>query len=219
MLLLFVSTQAAPATLGYINMALVVGDLWPPLNANGPGDAVFWTENELYEWIDEGVQRLARKLGAFVVYDATLQTFAGLANYTLPTSHISTIQADVNGDTLRARNVQELEALDALWTSAAASTPKSFVEDTQGLERLTLYPKPNVANESLPIGLLMQKVPATVNKANALLSAPPCLQDYFTLYTLGEARAKETNASMDETAEWFKGLVQNYEQAIASLWK
>lgn len=219
MLLLLISTQSAPASAGYVNMSLVVGDLWPPLNATGPNDAIFWAEGELYTWIDEAAKRLARKLGAFVVYDTSLATFADQSGYDLPARHISTIQADVNGKTLRARNVQELEALDAAWTTAASSEPKSFIEDTQGLERLTLYPPPNAANESLPIGLLMQESPAEINQANAILSVPNCLQDYFRFYAIAEARSKETNASMDEVAEWFRGLTQTYEQHISELWK
>lgn len=219
MLLLFVSTQAAPATAGFINMSLVVGGLWPPLNANGPTDAIFWTEEELYAWIDEATKRLARRLGAFVVYDTSLSTIASTPDYNLPASHISTIQADLHGKVLRARNVQELEALDSNWPAATPAEPKSFVEDTHGLDRLTLYPEPDALNESLPIGLLIQKMPSEVTKANGILSVPDCLQDYFAFFALGEARSKESNASMDETAEWFKNLTQTYEQAITELWK
>src|SRR5207249_3191346 len=109
--------------------ALIVSDLWPPLNATSEADAVYWTEAELYEWIDEAVKRLAQR-GYFVVYDTSLTTATGTKNYTLPTGHVGTIQADIAGRLLRARNVQELEAFDSAWPAAATSTPLAFVLDT-----------------------------------------------------------------------------------------
>lgn len=220
MLLLLVSTQVAPATAGFINMSLVLGDLWPPLNATGPQDAIFWQPSELYAWLDEAAKRMARKLGPFVEYDTTISTQANVSGYQLPVSHIATIQADFNGIVLRARNVQELEAFDSQWTAAASAPPVAFVQDTQGLQRLTLYPPPDVPSQNLPIGLLMQEDPAQITQANAILPAPNCLQDYFAFFALAEARAtKETNASMDDTAQWFRQILQNYEQVIAGLWK
>lgn len=218
MLLLFIATQAAPATAGFVNTALVVGDLWPPLNATGPADAIFWTEAELYQWIDEAVKRFARKHLAFVVYDTSLATATGTADYNLPASHIATYQADVAGKVLRARNVAEMEALNSQWPAAAAAEPKAFLEDTKGLIRLTLAPPPDLAHNALTIGLTMAQLPAAIAQATAILAAPSCLREYFTFYALAEARAKESNASMDEVAQWFRGIVDLIDQAAAGIW-
>lgn len=218
MLLLFVAPQAAPASPGFINAALVVGDLWAPLNARGPADAVFWTEDQLYNWVDEGVKRFARKHAAFVVYDTTITTSPSVADYNLPADHVLTFQADLNGKYLRARNVQEMDSLDSQWPTAAAGVPAAFLEDTKGLIRLTLYPKPNVANQSLPVGLTMAKEPSEITKTSGILAAPPVIRDYFTFYALAEARASETNASMDEVAAWYRKLVDQLDQVAEHLW-
>lgn len=218
MLLLFFAPVAAPASPGFVNTALVVGDLWAPLNARSEADAVFWTEAQLYAWIDEAVKRFARKHAAFVVHDTTVTTLAGAADYNLPTDHLVTFQADLNGKYLRARNIQEMDSLDATWPSAAAGVPQAFLEDKQGLVKITLYPPPNVANESLPVGLTMAKQPATITKAAAILAAPPVLRDYLTFYALAEARSAETNASMDEVATWYRGLVNQLDQVAEHLW-
>lgn len=218
MLLLLLAPRAAPTTPGYINGALVVSDLWAPLNATGEADAIYWTEAELYEWIDEAAKRLARKLGLFVVYDTSLSTATGTKNYTLPTGHAGTIQCDIAGRMLRARNVQELEALDSAWTTAVNAKPKAFVEDTQGLTQLTLYPPPNLAENAKIIGLTMLTTLATISVSTAQFAAPQCIREYFTFSALAEARAKETNASMDEIAQWMRGLVDTYEDAMRQLW-
>lgn len=218
MLLLFFVPQPAIAQAGYINTALVVGDLWAPLNARSQADAVYWTEAELYEWIDEAVKKFARRHGAFVVYDTTLTTAAAVQNYDLPATHLNTIQADLNGKVLRARNVQELEALDSGWPTATPAEPKAFVQDTQGVTRLTVYPAPSVPFQSLPIGLAMAQLPATITAATAILAAPPALREYFTFSALAEARAKESQASMDEVADWLRSITGLIEQVAEGLW-
>lgn len=218
MLLLFVTPQPAPANPGYINTALAVGDLWAPLNARGPFDAIFWSEDELYQWIDEAVQRFARKHGSFVVYDTSLSTVTGDADYNLPASHIRTYQADLGGKILRARNVQEMQALDSHWTTAAAAEPKGFLEDTKGLTEITIAPPPSVTFNAMAIGLTMAQLPATISKAAAILAAPPVLRDYFTFYALAEARLKESNASMDEVGKWLLSIVDMIDQAAAAIW-
>lgn len=218
MLLLFVAPQPAIPQAGYINMAQVVSDMWPPLNARSEADAIFWTQAELFTWIDEAMQRLARKVGVFVDYDETLTTTVNTAAYPLPASHIRTIQADVNGKVLRARNVQELEALDSAWPTATSAEPKAFVLDTRGLLELQLYPAPSVPFQSLPIGLSMIKLPASITLANAILSAPPVLQDYFTFSALAGARGKESNASMDEVAAWLRSINDLVVQAAEAIW-
>ena len=218
MLLLLFSNQPAPASAEYINLAQLVTDLWPPLNASGPADAVFWTEAELYQWLDDALDNLSLGHPVFVVYDKSLAAVNGQAIYTQPTTpeFIATLQADLAGKVLRARNVQQLEALDDNWLTSAGS-PEAFVLDTQGLTQLRLYKIPGASDDGHAIGQVMQIDPAEI-VGGALLGAPRCLQEYLTFYALGEARAKETRAQMPETAAWFRGLVGMMDKAIAGYW-
>ncbi len=191
----------------------MLGDLWPPLNANGAADAVYWTEDEMYKWFDEGAKRLAADCGVFVRYDVTLAAATGTAAYSLPADHVSTLQADLDGTALNPRNVQQLEALDAAWPTAAG-TPNAFVQDTRGVAQLTLYPKPQLADNGKAIGITEHGKPADITVTSAILAAPVPIKEYFRFYALGEARAKETKAQMQETAQWFKGLAGMLEKTM-----
>lgn len=207
--------QGAQTQVGNVNLSTAIGALWPSLNAAGPGDAIFWTEAQLYQWMDEAAKRLARKSGGFVRRYTGLSAASSTANYALPSDHVVTLQADLAGTVLKARNVQEMEALDAAWTTTTG-TPKAFLEDTQGVGQLTLAPIP-VATGT--IGLFERYTPATVTVSNAILEVPSCLQEYFTFYALAEARGtKETNASMPEVSQWLRGLCGQMEQVVASYW-
>lgn len=217
MLLLLFTNQPAQATASYVNLAQVVLDLWPPLNAANSADAVFWTEAELYAWIDEAVGYLAEAAPVFVEYDVGLTAVTAQGAYTQPADFIATLQADLNGAVLRARNVQQLEALDDSWLTASGS-PEAFILDTQGEDQIRLYKLPVSADNGHVIGQVMQVSPATVNAANAILAAPTCMREYMTFYALAEARSKESHAQMPEIAAWFRGLVKMMDQAIAGYW-
>lgn len=217
MLLLLFSPQPAAAQLGFVNLSLSISDLWPPLNAYSEADAVHWTEAELYQYIDEGAKRIASKCGCFVVRDISLATTALDPTYDLPAVHLATIQADLNGRTLRPRNVQELEALDHDWVNTTSSEPRAFIQDTAGVNELRLFPTPTIGPET--IGLVIQQTPPTISAAAAILAAPPIIRDYFTFYALAEARNRESIASMEEIVEWLRGAVTGaYEQAASALW-
>jgi hypothetical protein len=155
----------------------------------------------------------------FVVYDQSLAAINGQGAYTQVTSpeFIATLQADLAGSVLRARNVQQLEALDDAWPTSTG-TPEAFVLDSQGLLQVLLYKIPGVADAGKAIGQVMQVDPLEVDSTHAILAAPTCMREYFTFYALGEARAKETRAQMPEIAQWFRGLVSLMDKAIAGYW-
>lgn len=215
MLTLLLFPQPAQTQLGNVNMATVAGDLWPSLNANGPADAIFWTEAQIYQWLDEAAKRLARKSSGFVRRYTALTAASSTANYSLPADHVVTLQADLAGTVLKARNIQEMEALSGTWPTDSG-TPKAFLEDTQGVKQLTLSPIPTTTGT---IGLFERYTPATVNAANAILEVPGCLREYFTFYALSEARGtKESNAPMLEISQWMTGLCGQIEQLAATYW-
>lgn len=214
MLLLLFTNQPAPSTPGYVNASVVIGNLWPPLNANGPADAVFWTETEMYEWFNESARRLSGCAGVFVVRDTSLTSVLATGTYALPDAHQATLQADLAGAVLRPRTVQEVEALDAAWP-ATSGPPVAFLLDVEGVKKLTLYPVPDAPSAAKTIGLIMRSLPNDVSSSSGfLLSVPAGLAEYFTFSILAEARAKETQAQMPEISQWLKGLAGMMEQAI-----
>lgn len=205
MLLLLFTNQPATPSAGYVNSSEVIGNLWPPLNASGPQDAVFWTQGQMIEWFNEAGRRLSGCGGVFVVRDTSLTSVLSTGSYTLPDKHQATLQADLAGKVLKPRTVQEVEALDATWPSTAG-VPDAFLLDVEGAKTITLYAKPNSANASKAIGLVMRTLPDEVTAAAGFLAAPPFLAEFFTFSILAEARSTETRAQMPEIAQWLKGL-------------
>lgn len=217
LLLLFHNQQPAPPAAGYVNLSVALAGLWTALNATGEADAVYWTSDQMFQWFDQAAKLLGRTQNIFVDYDQSLHSVLNQADYTLPTTQVSTIQADLNKRTLRARNVQEIEALDSMWTSTKG-TPASFLQDVQGVVTVTLYPAPDAASAGLPLGLVIAEVPADITPTNGFLIAPQCLQEYFTFYALAEARVAETHAQMPEAAQFFGGIVDLMRSAITGYW-
>lgn len=219
MLLLLFSPQPAPPSPEAINFALVMGDVYPQLNAVGPADLIYWTPNELYLWFDEAGQRLARMAGVFVIRDTSITAIASQGIYSLPGGHIATIQADLAGTVLRPRTIAELEALDADWVATVGPpSPSAYTQDTRGLSQIDLYPDPGLADNGATLGLVIHTTPATISQANIFLAAPIVIQDYFRFYALGEARAKESKGAMPEVAQWMNQLTGWMEQMIQGYW-
>lgn len=209
MLLLFFSNGPAAASLGNVNSATLINNLWPPLNAASEVDAVFWTESELREWFNEAGRRLAGMAGVFVSRDTSLSSSVGVSSYGLPSAHQATIQADLAGAVLRPRTVHEVEALDATWPTTAGE-PAAFLEDVEGVKKITLYPLPNLAADALAINLLIRSIPSEVTVASGYLAVSPALAEYFTFQILAEARAKEGRAQMPEISAWLHGIANDY---------
>lgn len=217
MLLLVFAPQPPQSQPELVNTALVLQDLYPALNAVGPNDLIFWTEYELYQFIDEAAQRLARKVGVFIERDTSITTAANTGTYTLPADQVATVQADLGGTVLRPRTVRELEALDAAWLNTVGA-PVAFVQDTQGVGQIVLYPACDSVHAGLPIGLVLHVAPATINLANAMLGAPTCVREYFTFRALQAARGKQSKAEMPDVSAWFGQLADTMEGVMQSYW-
>lgn len=219
MLLLLVA-QPAVAQVGYANLSLSLDDVWYPLNASGQGDAIFWTAEKLVAYMDEVAKRLARLTGAFVERDESIVVTAGQGSYSLPVRHLDTLQCDLEGKTLRPRNVQQLEAVDSDWPDTLATAdnpPKAFVQNTQGFDKIAVYPAPYLDPETL--GLVRSTFPATLDVSGSLiLPIPPVMRDYFTIAAIAGARSEEGRGSMDEVVPWLRSIVGMYEQAAGELW-
>lgn len=215
MLLLLFTNQPAPAQPGYVNAQVVIANIWPPLNARGPDDAVFWTQEQMYEWFNESAKRLCNSGGVFVVRDTSLSALLSTPTYDLPASHQATIQADLAGAVLKPRTVQETEALDATWPTTTGA-PVAFLQDVEGLKKITLYPLPDSGAAGSAIGLVMRALPTDVTLAAGMLAGPAFLAEYFTFSLLAEARspAVETRAQMPEVSAWCKQQADMIVQAI-----
>ena len=213
MLLLFFNPQGPPLPVG-INVGDVLQRLLPALGCYRMADLTHWTEEELYEYADEAVKRLARGVGMFTERDATTTVVGGTATYPTPTRHLSTIHASLGGANLQPAKVRELEALDATWQDTSG-TPDRYVPDFQGTEQVRLYKKPAAGGTLV---FLLYQYPAEVAQGSPTLTAPSPLEDYLTWAILAQARAKEGDAAMPEVAEHAAQRVKQFDQLCAAQW-
>lgn len=202
---------------GFINLASALGDIYPALNAAGPNDLIFWTQDELYQYFDEAAQRLARVIGCFTVRDTSITGELNVGTYSLPANQVATVQADLAGLVLRARTVRELEALDATWP-ATVGAPVAFAQDVQGTTEIVIYPACNSESAGETIGLVLHVLPPTLTASTALIGTPICIREYFTFRALGGARGKQSKAEMPEVSAWFGQLGDWMEQIMQAQW-
>lgn len=213
MLLLFRQPGAAPVV--GIDLRDCLESVYPTLNAQGAGDLVWWTDDELYAWLDEAAKRLARNTGSFIERDASIALVAGTGAYDLPARHISTVHASAGNRMLMPTNAQELEALDAVFLesqeTAASPLPRKYAHDVDGLDKIRVYKKPGtgVAGQ---LALVMHRYPATVAQGASVVALPQPMREYFTFFVLGEARSKESKGAMPEVGAWFRDLAGMVEQ-------
>lgn len=189
-----------------------ITDALPLLGAYSTDELIFWTEAELWGWMDDAAQRLARSALVCVERTAT-STDDGVAQ--LPARHLATLQADVLGFVLRPASVLELEALDAGWPTAVGWGPWRYTQDGK---TITLHPGRTEDGGVFAVNLVAAMSPDTVAPGNPSVPVSSVLRDYFTLSAVAEARAKETKAAMPEVADWLKQVAALYVEVCRNYW-
>ncbi len=175
----------------------------PALNAASTADLVWWASQDLYNFADEALKRLARTAAVFAADSSILAGAGEIAN---PAGTLVIVHAAANGATLRPATVRELEALDANWT-AATGTPKRWVQDL-GLGQMRLYPAP-------PAPVTLQRIhhaePAKITTGATTLTAPVALDAYVLWSMIGSARAQEGESQMADVADHSRNRMELFE--------
>lgn len=214
MLLTLLGTGQGTAAVG-VHVGDLIERLLPALNCYDAASLVYWNQEELYEYADEGIQRLARATGMFVERDATTAVAAGAPEYDLPSRHLSTIHVSlVAGANLRGASVRDLEALSSTWNTDSGDVER-FVQDFNGTEKLRLYKNPDGVGT---LAVIFHQYPAEISAAAPTLTAPTVLEDYLYWEMLRRARAKESDAAMPEVAAHAGERVQLFEEVIRGYW-
>lgn len=153
-----------------------------------------WTNpTDLFQWLDECAEKLAYEVGLFVETDASIPVVSGTAVYGLPDSHVFTLLAALldgsgNYSLLRMTSVRDLWALDGNW-QITQGTPNRASLDANAVGSITLYPDPT---SSWRLFQVLQEVPNTIEAGSPTINLPTPLQDMFSYYVLGQARAQES---------------------------
>lgn len=189
----------------------IVAKLLPALNATAAGDLVFWTEAELYEFADELAQAVSR-FGIFVERSEIAVT-SGSAAYSLPVRFAALFHLSLNNTSLSAAGVDELEALDSSWPTAAGTVSR-YVLDVVGLSTVTLYKIPGAPGT---LTLLVSTYPAIANSSAIARAASP-VGDYWKYGILKAARSKEGEGMMPDVAAHCRERMSLYEALFERYW-
>ena len=201
-----------------IDVSICVNDAWFRLGFQDSGDMAFapWlAPNELYQFADDAVKRVAATTAAFLTYDASVTVTPFTAIYNLPPGHVFTESAwIVFGPQLRITPTAELFALDAA-PGTTSGPPARISYDAAAVGQVVLYPVPNINGT---LGLLSALLPPTVSNAATTIALSPAAQDYFTYAALAGALGKESDSAKPEVAEHMRERMRAYEAIFTALW-
>jgi hypothetical protein len=207
MILLFSRSAAAPAA--GIDVRNCFAGIYPVLHAQGAADMVWWTDAELFGYIDDAAKRLARETASFVERDTSITLVEGGDVYDLPARHVSTLHVAANNRIMNASTAQEIEALDSQYLDTQASSadplPKRYLHDLDPLGKIRTYPRAGVGVTG-QLQITMHRFPPTVSATAPILPLPRPLQEYFCYEAISRAHSKESKGSMPEVAGWYGEL-------------
>lgn len=196
-----------------LDLAATLSDV---LSALGVRDPPEWcSQAEIYQWWDEGQQRLARRAGIWVDFTAPANLVIGQSTYSVPANFLDLIRASVDNMKLRESSTADLEALDSSWRTTGGPVQRISM-DANAPNLATLYPSPSQAGQLREIYHRTQ--PAITGSSQAVIPIPSPLRDYFTFSVIGEARRKESDNAMLDMADHFQQRCDLMERVCATYW-
>jgi hypothetical protein len=193
----------------------VIADILPALGASSLADLDWASNTELNQWADEAVKRLSHRCGVFVERDTSNVTELNSSQYPVPQGHIDTIHVTLNGLSLRATTVAELEALDAAWAVTQGPVTR-FSMEADGTSFITLYMVPVVVGE--PLAWIFHQFPPVAITGGTIVDVPSPVGDYLAYAMVGEARRKESDRAMPEVAEHCDQMLALMEEVASAYW-
>ncbi|MGH2360056.1 MAG: hypothetical protein ACRDGM_05880 [bacterium] len=204
-----------------MNLTQVVTALIPALNSDSLANLVWWSETELYQWLDEGAQAICRATGLLAETDSSITVVPGTAIYNLPARHLSSIatfaQAAPNNIALRESSLAELEALSSTWPTDEGNFLER-VAHQPGAEQATFYPLLFTGRPNEVVEAICYRYPSTISSGSPTVNLPEPLRDYFFFRALGEARGKEGEARMQEVAKSMRHMADTMAKVAVEYW-
>ena len=195
---------------------IISTDVFPALNAADAAGLDFWTEAQLYEFLDAAVKRLTR-LRCLVLHDGTTVTVsAGTTEGNYPSLHIATMYVAAGDLWLEPTNQQEMDAYDNDWRTTKGNALSHWLS-YPGLEKLTTYP--DLYSGTAVLRLIYQSYFADVSKtANYTVSIPTVIRDWLFLQVIADARDAETEGKAREIASTVRGVADQIGSIIRGYW-
>lgn len=200
---------------GNLDTNQVIDGILPDLHAINRADlAPWWSEAELYQFLDEALKRLSRVACVFVGRQGALPlTVAGQFNYALPPQHVATLHISYATTPLRPGNQLELEMRDPDFQTAPG-TPDHWYEDLLGMEAFGVTPVPDTSDVPMPV--IYEGWPTEIDAGGkqSFVAAPPPLKGYLGMCILAEAYGNEGEMEAPDIAKHCRGRMDLYEQAF-----
>lgn len=198
-----------------VDATAVISQLLPPLVASSVANLAWWTEAELYANINDAANTLARSCvlvgeEAFIVYQAEV------GPYDLPELFLAAIDLVADRYSRPQTSAAGLDAIDPGWRSTMADEVLRYSLDTDGPDKIRLYPAPTIAD--LTARLIYRGRLPDATALSPTMALPSCLFEYVWWDALGAAREKEGKAAMPDVAAVAKQVTQILGAAALDLW-
>ena len=196
---------------GEIDTSQVLDNLLPDLHADSYANLTYWTESELYRFLDQGAKQLANAAMMFVERDASQSTQPGVSGYPLPARYVATVHVSYGDRPLRPATIIEMEARDPAFLSTEGA-PDHWFQDDLALGIIGLAPVPDQA-AALP--MLSSVTPPDLDLGSTLLQAPAPVAIYLGYFVLAKCYGLEGESEQSDLAQHCAAKVQLLEQVFA----
>lgn len=171
-----------------VNLAQAAGRMLPDLRAANFAALSFWTEVEIYHYIDLALAS-ACSAGLFPIA-VQVPLISGQPTYALPARLRWLAAGFVNGRYVETRHASQMDALGR-WQTTPGPVRLLVVEGATPIERIRAYPTPTDPQTLLLVGLATP--PASISGSAPNVLAPRWVSDYATHYALNLAQTKRTD--------------------------
>jgi hypothetical protein len=175
-----------------ISVTTMTTNLLPMFHASALTDLVWWSNGQIGHWFADWIKRHAQEHGGFVSR-GTIPLVISTATYSLPTTHLDTIHAALDGTPLVACSTSELDGLDDSYSSTTG-TPTRWYVDRINQNKIGVYPVP-IATGTLEV--IYHSFPCDLTSG---FLAPVMIGEYLELAVLAEAYDAESDGQMTEIA-------------------
>lgn len=192
--------------------AAVNAEVIPWLHSNNAANLVWWTEAQLYQWLDHMAHKLSREALLFVEANTNVTITAGTMVYAAPERHIATLYVaagSTDGDGphgLNPANIEELEALSYTWPTDEGDRPERFVHDI-GLDMITFHPGLLAGRPDYNVTMVIARHLEEITASNFEVDAPEVLRPLFALHALAEAMGHDGEGRMIESERAIRPLL------------
>lgn len=204
--------RPSPSAAVLLDLTPTLYEVLPALHATSFSSLDFWTEAQLWQYVQEAAQRIAQDAPLFVEREAIAALAPPTAEYALPARTVATLHASLDDEALTLLSVSDAEALSQTWPADVGPAAYWLPDVVDG--QLRLYPIPSAGGTLWGV---LAHYPA-LSPSSTQIRAPRPLRWYFALEVLAAARGHESPAAMPEVSQWAERAAHLFRNLIREYW-